>query len=278
MININNFSDIIDTIAAMHQQERKTQRCSKYFSRTTVVDESSRTAMMNWLCQISDALSLNRETVGIAMSLLDRFLSTSTKCAEQTLADRHKFQLASITAYYIAIKINEPVQLGIDMLVKLCRGFYEPSAILNMEKDILFSLEWRISAPTALDFMRHVLALLPSTEQCIVENAERNLANATKDYHFSSLAPSAVGAACVAVSFRESYVCPSTEQTAIWSEICKTLGLDESSDFAGAQQQLQSNSTEKPSPVGRAITTLTRRASYVHLGESSSPVAVNTSI
>ena len=278
MINTNNFSDIIDTIAAMHQQEKKTQRCNGYFSRTTVVDESSRAAMLNWLHQISDALSLNRDTVGLAMSLFDRFLSTSTKCAEQALADKHKFQLASITAYYIAVKINEPVQLGMDMLVKLCRGFYDSSAILKMEKDILFSLEWRISAPTPLEFMRQILALFPSTEEFIADNAEMHLAKSTKDYRFSSFAPSAVGAACVAVAFRESNVCPSSEQTAIWIETCKTLGLDESSDFSGAQQQLQSNFSAKPSPIGRAITTLTKRASYVHLGESSSPVAVDASI
>jgi hypothetical protein len=62
MININ---DIMDRIFAMHLQEQKTPRCINYFQSTSAVDESSRTAMVNWLCQISDALSLNRETVGL---------------------------------------------------------------------------------------------------------------------------------------------------------------------------------------------------------------------
>jgi hypothetical protein len=211
------------------------------------------------------------------MSLLDRYLSSDTEGAKQVLADKHKFQLAAITAYFIAVKINEPVQLGIDMLVKLCRGFYKESAILDMEKDILFSLEWRISSPTPLDFMRHILALLPSTEQCIIENAEIHLINVTKDSHFSSFAPSVVGAACVALSFRESNVCASEEQIILWDEVCKSLELDTSTDFLGVQQQLQSKSchSKKPAPVGRAITTLSRRSSYVNLGDSSSPVSVN---
>ncbi|KAL3786572.1 hypothetical protein ACHAWO_000726 [Cyclotella atomus] len=274
MININE-ADIMQCIAAMHLQEQKTPRCINYFQRTTVVDESSRAAMVNWLCQISDALSLNRETVGFAMSLLDRYLSTNTNGAKQALADKHKFQLAAITTYYIAVKINEPVQLGVDMLVKLCRGFYESSAIVSMEQDILFSLEWRISAPTPLDFMRQILRLLPTSERCIGENAEMHIANVTKDSHFSAFAPSLVGAACVAMAFRESNVTASTEQVLLWDMICNTLELDTSYDFLGVQQQLQSKSTKKPTPIGRAITTLTRRSSYIHLGDSSSPVSVN---
>jgi|EP00956_Cyclotella_meneghiniana_P014734 uncharacterized protein YerC len=276
MINLNK-NDIMDCISAMHLQETKTPRCIDYFQRTNVVDESSRNAMVKWLCQISDALSLNRDTVGLAMSLLDRFLSTNTESAKQALADKYKFQLASITTYYIAVKVNEPVALGLDMLVKLCRGFYEQSAIMKMENDILFSLEWRISAPTPLDFMRHILALLPSTKECIVEQAEKHMVNATQDSSFSELSPSVVGAACVVISFRESKTKASSEQVALWDELCKSLELDTSQEFLSVQKQLLSKScsSKESVQVGRAITTLSRRSSYVNLGNSSSPVSVN---
>ena len=276
MINLDK-SDIMECITAMHLQEQKTPRCINYFQRTDVVDESSRNAMVNWLCQISDALSLNRDTVGLAMSLLDRFLSTNTESAKKALAAKHKFQLASITTYYIAVKVNEPVALGLDMLVKLCRGFYEQSAIMKMENDILNSLEWRISAPTPLDFMRHILQLLPSTKECIAEKAEKHMVNATQDSHFSEFASSIVGAACVVISFRESKVEASSEEAVLWDELCKSLELDTSPDFLGVQQQLLSKSCNSMQSVqvGRAITTLSRRSSYVNLGQSSSPVSVN---
>ena len=276
MINLSK-KDIMDCISAMHLQEKKTPRCIDYFQRTNVVDESSRNAMVKWLCQISDALSLNRDTVGLAMSLLDRFLSTNTESAKQALADKYKFQLASITTYYIAVKVNEPVALGLDMLVKLCRGFYVQSAIMEMEQNILFSLEWRISAPTPLDFMRHILELLPSTDECIVEKAEKHMVNATQDSRFSEFASSVVGAACVVISFRESKIKASSEQVALWDEICKSLQLDTLPDFFSVQQQLLSKScnSKQSVQVGRAITTLSRRSSYVNLGNSSSPVSVN---
>jgi hypothetical protein len=269
-----NAIDTINCISAMHLQEQKTPRCNNYFKRSTVIDESCRTAMVNWLMQISDALSLNRETVGLAMSLLDRFLSSDTESAREALGDRHKFQLASITSYYTAVKINEPVQLGVDMLVKLCRGFYEPSAILSMEMDILNSIEWRVSAPTPLDFMRQILELLPSKNRSIVENAEKHLVNVTSDAYFSTFHPSVVGAACVAMSFQESNVGASSEQTMLWKQVWQELELSTSEDFSIVQHHLQMKSPHSE-PIGKAITTLSRRTSYVHLGNASSPVSVN---
>jgi hypothetical protein len=273
--------DIIECIAAMHIQEQKTPRCNNYFQRTHAVDESSRTAMITWLCQISDALSLNRETVGLATSFLDRFLSSQTKSAEQALNDRHKFQLAAITTFYIAVKINEPVQLRIDLLVKLCRNFYDQHVILSMEKDILFSLEWRISSPTALDFVRQALALLPSTESCDLEKAEQYVFSSIKDIHFSPIAPSMVGAACVALSLQESSISTSLDESMLWDRICKTLELDRSTEFAIIQQRLRekSSGSRKITNIGgRAITTLHKGSSYVNLGEASSPVAINESV
>ncbi|KAL7517871.1 hypothetical protein ACHAWX_002748 [Stephanocyclus meneghinianus] len=275
-----NAVNIVDSISAMHLQEKKTPRCSNYFQRSRVVDESCRTAMVNWLFQISDALSLNRETVSLAISFLDRFLSSKTACSTQALEDRHKFQLAAITSYYIAVKIFEPVQLGVNMLVKLCRGFYEQSAILAMENDILFSLDWRVSSPTPLDFMRQMLELLSFNEQSIVENARIHMRNVTSDVHFSTFTPSVVGAACVAMSFRESNVIPSPGQLIFWEQICQELELNESKEFFHAQQRLQLKSphSKKLQKVGPAITTLSSRSSYVYLGDAQSPVSINVTV
>ncbi|KAL3786571.1 hypothetical protein ACHAWO_000725 [Cyclotella atomus] len=275
-----NAIDTINCIAAMHLQEQKTPRCINYFQRTTVVDESCRAAMFNWLCQISDALSLNRETVGLAMSLLDRYLSSCARSSDQILSDRSRFQLASITAYYIAVKINEPVELGLSMLVKLCRGCYESSAIVSMEQDILSALAWRISTPTPLDFMRYILAMIPSTEQSIVESAEQHLVNATKDSYFSTISPSIVGAACVSMAFKESsFVCISSEQAVFWNVVCNALELDTSKDFVDVQQQLGkvSSNPKHFANFGQSTSTLTK-GSCANLRESCSSVSVNVSV
>ena len=271
--------DIINTIAAMHLQEQKIRHCVHYFDGVNSVDESCRSTMIDWLCQISDALSLNRETIYHSMSLLDRFLSSCTNSSDQALASKEKFQLAAITAYYIAVKINEPVELSLDMLVKLCRGCYDKSAILKMEQNILFSLEWRISAPTPLDFMRQILALLPSTDERIVEAAEQHLAESIKNSYFSTVAPSILGAACVVKSFKESNARVPAEHVQFWSKICKMLDLSTSPDFIEVQRRLHAHSSTcvgQFATSGRTITTLPKgSSSYVSCGESSSPVSIN---
>jgi hypothetical protein len=148
----------MECITAMHTQEQNRPRCCNYFERAVAaVNESSRTAMVDFLYQLSDALSLSRDTVSLAMSLFDRFLSTNTKSASNALASKFNFQLAAITAYYISVKTTEAVELDAQLLY--C-GRYEKSMILSMEQDILESIEWRTSSPTHLDFMRQVLLLL----------------------------------------------------------------------------------------------------------------------
>ena len=269
--------DIISTIAAMHHQEQKTARCVLYLDGVNSVNESCRAAMVDWLCQISDALSLNLETVYLSMSLLDRFLSHRCNSSVLALSSKEKFQLAAITTYYIAVKINEPVELSLEMLVKLCRGCYDKSAILKMEQDILFSLEWRVSAPTPLEFMRQILALLPSTDACIVESAEQHLADTIKNSYFSTVAPSILGAACVELSFRESNVSVPAEHMAFWSEIYNILDLSASTDFIEVQHRLEAHSSTAGqfATIERTITTLPKGSSYVSCGESYSPVSIS---
>merc|ERR1712151_923450 len=77
------------------------------------------------------------------------------------MGSKRKFQLAAITAFYIAVKIYEPVVIGIEMLESICRGTYTESDIVAMENDILISLGWRVSGHMSMDYVRHLLELVP---------------------------------------------------------------------------------------------------------------------
>ena len=73
--------------------------------------------MVKWLQQVQSTLKLNPDTVWIAMSIFDRYLCSGRGGSVRALEDKCKFQLAAITAFYTAVKIHEPVVLGIDMLL-----------------------------------------------------------------------------------------------------------------------------------------------------------------
>lgn len=96
----------------------------------------------------------------IAISYLDRFLSTDTPRAQAATEDREIFQLAVMACLYTAIKITEPMRLRIDLLSGLSNGRHSPSDILQMESDVLHALQWRLSGPTALSYVEQFLTAL----------------------------------------------------------------------------------------------------------------------
>lgn len=150
-------TDILSRLDAMLVQEATAStRCFNYFkrARSGSIDESSRKAMVTWLQQVQKTLSLSPDTVWIAMSIFDRYLCSGKGGSTRALEDKCKFQLAAITPFYTAVKIHEPVVLGIDMLLVVCRHAYTEVDFVSMEMDILSAISWRVSCHTAIDYAR----------------------------------------------------------------------------------------------------------------------------
>ena len=60
----------------------------------TIVDESCRSKMCEWIFHVVDSLGLQRETTSVAMNFLDRFLCATTPRAERARGNRTEYQLA----------------------------------------------------------------------------------------------------------------------------------------------------------------------------------------
>lgn len=88
--------DITRRIEAMAAQEDAT-RCYNYFkgsvSCNAEVNEECRVAMATWCRQVGSKLRLSPDTVWIAMSLCDRYVSSGRGRSQEVLGDRYKFQL-----------------------------------------------------------------------------------------------------------------------------------------------------------------------------------------
>lgn len=270
--------DVLDRINAMRSLEEKTARSKNYL--TSLVDAPCRKAMIDWCFVICDSFDLSRETVWIAMSILDRYLSTGKGKSGEALQTKQKYQLSVITSFYIAVKTNEPFQLGIDMLVKLCRGYYKESTIFAMEREILASLEWRVcaSATTPMEFVRHFLALLPEWKDAtdvIIENAMKHLDCATEDIYFSTCRVSAVGVACLAGALDDTYVLSPLEKDMLWRQLSNKLDFDiASNEIRKVESHLLAKSTPPCEPKRRSRASLSRRSVNATGGQPSSPVSV----
>lgn len=131
--------------------KRKLKRCTP----------DSRSQIVQWLHDVADYLALPRESVSIAMSLTDRFMSVPSRRAEKALTDVTVYQLVAVSSLFIAAK-NDSKNCLVDAItfVNASHGSYTAREIVDMESAILQSVEWRVCGTTARAVAGHVIALL----------------------------------------------------------------------------------------------------------------------
>ena len=201
-------SDIAERIAVMRMQEETTYRVRDYLTESVQirklaskpVDEDCRVKMCVWCYQVVDFCKFRRETVGIGMSYLDRFLCT--KQGLEALCNRKQYQLAAMTALYIAIKLHEPLEMETSLLADLSRGCYTEMEFVGMEQTILQALEFRVNGPTPLGFVQHIMALIPNTVHptvaaLIMDYARYQTELAVSEQSFVDIKPSEIALAAV---------------------------------------------------------------------------------
>lgn len=237
MLN-DNRTDYLSCLNAMLVQEASSsQRCFNYFSKKQhahgIIDDSCRKAMVTWLQQVQTKLSLGPDTVLIAMSIFDRYISSGKGNSAQVLRDKSKFQLAAITSFYTAIKIHEPIVLGLDVLPMLCHDAYCEAEFVSMELDILTAIEWRVSYHTAMDVARTLLELirddgfLPSVDiDQLIKLCESKMSAAITDISSSCCKPSELGIQCVEIALGELSELTATKKEAIFIRILEACKVD----------------------------------------------------
>mmetsp|Transcript_29575 Transcript_29575/g.63399 ORF Transcript_29575/g.63399 Transcript_29575/m.63399 type:complete len:371 (+) Transcript_29575:287-1399(+) len=200
--------DVPDRISVMLIQEENEYACFDYLAANEAirrrvakpVDEDCRVKMCEWCYQVVDFCKFRRETVGIGMSYLDRYMCSEV--GKKALADRKEYQLVAMTCLYIAIKLHEPLEMETSLLADLSRGCYTEMEFANMEKRILEAIEWRVSGPTPLAFVLHYISFLPDTistsvVEAIFDYSRYQTELAIADHYFVKTKPSVVGMAAL---------------------------------------------------------------------------------
>jgi hypothetical protein len=161
---------------------------------------------VDWCYDIIDHCKLDRETVAIAMDIVDRFISNqSAYDAQRTLLCSWQYQLVVVSSLFIAVKLNERVIVESDFFASLCRGLYGIDEIEKMEMLILQGLTWRVNAPTSIQMVHYILSLLSShVDQLdervwtfILDEARYQTEHAVRDYYFSTQRSSTIAVASI---------------------------------------------------------------------------------
>ena len=165
------------------------------------IDETCRSKLCEWFFQVVDYVKLQRETVGIALNYLDRFLCSTSQRAQKAKYDRKEYQLAAMTSLYIAVKIFEPLEMDATLVSKLSRGLHSAEEITKLESEMLVALKWRLNGPSPFQFVNYFLELLPASARIVsatlYDFSHFQTELATGDYAFISLRRSVIAIASI---------------------------------------------------------------------------------
>lgn len=105
--------------------------------------------LIDWLIQVHSRFRLLPETLFLCVNIIDRFLS-------RRVVSLAKLQLVGITCMFIAAKVEEIVAPSVKNFLHCADSSYTDTEILQAEKYVLKSIEWNLSYPNPIHFLRRI--------------------------------------------------------------------------------------------------------------------------
>jgi len=163
---------VLDAVKAMrrlertvyYQQPATTTVVYCCDSSPTAVTIASRNAMRQWTRDLLNFLNLSSADIcPIAANYVDRYLAVH---AATVLQDRTVYQRLVMVALYTALKIHGTGALLDPLAVSaLSRQAFSVEDIEAQERQLLEALQWRLSPPTAVQFVRQFVQLVEDPER-----------------------------------------------------------------------------------------------------------------
>jgi len=148
------YADIYNYLRAKESTCRPNRH---YMSRQTDVTTSMRNILVDWLVEVGEEYKLHRETLFLAISYIDQFLSLVG-------VHRPKLQLVGAASMFIAAKYEEIYPPDVGEFVYITDDTYTRNQVLKMEGVILKLLEFKVALPTVNWFTERFLAHLEMDE------------------------------------------------------------------------------------------------------------------
>jgi len=141
-------SDYVNEIYEhMMEKEKKDRIDPRFLTNQVDINEKMRAILVDWLVEVHRMFKLLPETLFLAVNLIDRFLEVKPVA-------REKLQLVGITSMLIASKYEEIYAPECNDFVYISDGAYSKEQILNMEQLILNTLNFNLTHPSPLHFLR----------------------------------------------------------------------------------------------------------------------------
>ncbi|VEL19800.1 unnamed protein product [Protopolystoma xenopodis] len=116
--------------------------------------------LVNWIVQVHQNYKMQPETLYLAIALMDRYLQNAG-----VSISKDKFQLVGITALFIASKFEEMFPPEIDDFSSVTESTYSKKEIRHCEQIILQSVDFFLSIPLPIMFLRRLSRALDADRQ-----------------------------------------------------------------------------------------------------------------
>jgi len=182
-----------DIYTYLRQSEQKYMAKAAYMSKQTDITHSMRSILVDWLVEVGEEYKLNTETLYLAVSYIDRFLSFMS-------VQRAKLQLVGTAAMFIASKYEEIYPPDVGEFVYITDDTYNKRQVLRMEHLVLKVLGFDLSGPTANVFLSQMCQMSKSSDKIhhlAMFLSELSLLHGDK---FLQYPPSMIAAASLALS------------------------------------------------------------------------------
>merc|ERR1712059_232165 len=153
-----------------------------YMSKQPDITHSMRAILVDWLVEVAEEYKLQTETLYLAVSYIDRFLSYMS-------VQRAKLQLVGTACMFIAAKYEEIYPPDVGEFVYITDDTYNKRQVLRMEHLVLKVLNFDLSVPSSHLFVSQIGDMLTCDERSLMAG-ER----------FLMYSPSLVAAASVALA------------------------------------------------------------------------------
>lgn len=137
--------DILSYLKDLEKQKKMRPRFD-YMKKQPDINDSMRAILVDWLVEVCEEYRLQPETLCLAVSYTDRFLSYMSVV-------RGKLQLVGTAAMFIASKYEEIYPPEIGEFVYITDDTYTKQQVLRMEKLLLKVLSFDLCSPSTLSFI-----------------------------------------------------------------------------------------------------------------------------
>lgn len=160
-----------------------------YMEHQDELEWKTRSILVDWLIEVHTRFHLLPETLFLAINIIDRFLS-------EKVVQLDRVQLVGITAMFIASKYEEVLSPHVGNFKHVADNGFSESEILSAERFILSTLEYDLSYPNPMNFLRRI----SKADNYDIQTrtvAKYLLEISVVDHRFMSYRPSHVAAAAM---------------------------------------------------------------------------------